>query len=482
VTPTLAECAALGRVWIADPIRFVRDQFHAEPDLWQAEALRQVAQGATPRTALKACKGPGKSCCMAWIIWWFLCCYPHSKVVATSVNGDNLRDNLWTELAKWQKVSPLLSQAFTWSVERIVSNEHPETWWASARTWSRSADPEQQGQTLAGLHADYILFVLDEAGSIPDSVAKTAEAALANAEPGTGRVAKLLIGGNPDMQEGPLWRACTSERASWNIVEVTGDPDDPKRAPRVSATWAREMIEKSTLGREDPWVMVNILGMFPDRQANKLLGPDVVAAAQARGQLRAAYEWCPKIMGVDCARYGNDRAGLIVRQGPVAYTPKVFRGLDLMTFAGIVANEIKTEKPAATFVDVGGLGAGVVDRLLQLGFQVTGADFGGRPIDPRFMNKKAEMWWAMAEWVRAGSSLPPSPELLADLVAPTYTYANAKGKFAIESKDDLIKRGIPSPDVADMLALTFYSPVAAVTHEQSVNAGKIAWDYDPMEA
>src|SRR5262249_56383300 len=84
-----------------------------------------------------------------------------------------------------------------------------------------------QGETLAGLHADHILFILDEAGGIPDAVMASAEAALSSCKEG-----HIVQAGNPTHLEGPLWRACTSERRLWKIVEITGDPDDPRRATR----------------------------------------------------------------------------------------------------------------------------------------------------------------------------------------------------------------------------------------------------------
>ncbi len=104
---------------------------------------------------------------------------------------------------------------------------------------SKTADRAQQGNTLAGLHADHILFILDESGGIPDAVMATAEAALSSCIEG-----HIVQAGNPTHLEGPLWRACTTERALWHVTEITADPDDPRRSTRVKAEWAREQIEK----------------------------------------------------------------------------------------------------------------------------------------------------------------------------------------------------------------------------------------------
>ena len=442
------------RRWREDPVAFVRECLGAEPDGWQSEVLAAFTNHQ--RIALKACKGPGKSTVLAWLIWNFLLTRPHPKIACTSITGDNLRDGLWTELAKWQGRSPILREAFDWTSTRIAAKDHPETWFASARQWSKSADPSSQADTLAGLHADYLLFVVDEAGGVPDSVAAAAEAGLA-----TGIETKLLIAGNPTLLEGPLYRASTRERHLWWVKEITGDPDAPDRAPRIEVKWAREQIEK--YGRDNPWVLVNVFGQFPPAQANSLLGVEEVTAAQRRTLDAAQYREDATVMGVDVARFGDDRSVAFTRQGKRALPPAVWRNLDLMTLSGHVARMIDDRNPDAAFVDQTGIGAGVVDRLRQLGYGrvVVGVDFGGKPFSERFVNRRAEMWWSMAEWVRLGASLPDVSELVGELTGPTYSYANAAGKLQLEAKEDLKKRGLPSPDLADALALTFAEPVAA---------------------
>jgi len=211
--------------WRRDAIRYVRDNFNVEPDAWQAEVLRLVVNPATTRVAMKACKGPGKTCVLAWIILWFLTCHKQAKVAATSITGDNLKDNLWAELALWMGKSSIISAAFIWTASRITSRSHPETWFAAARSWPKSA----------GFHGDYVLFVLDESGGIPQAVMTTAEAVLAS-----GKVTKVIQAGNPTHLEGPLYRACTADKHLWAVVTITGDPDNPKRSPRIKLEWARQ--------------------------------------------------------------------------------------------------------------------------------------------------------------------------------------------------------------------------------------------------
>jgi phage terminase large subunit len=154
--------------WTCDALAFVRECLHADPDPGQADALTEVSR--SPRLALMASKGTGKTTCCAWIIWWFLLTRPYARIAVTSVSEDSLNDTLWPELALWQSRSPLLQQCFTWNKTRISAKESPETWFVTARTWPKQADPQRQAETLAGLHADHILFVLDESGSIPQAV------------------------------------------------------------------------------------------------------------------------------------------------------------------------------------------------------------------------------------------------------------------------------------------------------------------------
>lgn len=464
--------------WRAKPLDFALEVLCVTPDEWQAEVLQAAADGED-RIALKASKGPGKSTVLAWLIWWFLTTRSHPKVVCTSITEDNLKDGLWTELAKWQANSPLLKAMFTWRSERITCNDHPETWWASARTWPKGGSSNEQANTLAGVHADNVLFVLDEAGGIPDAVAAAAEGGLANANAEAGREAMLVIAGNPTHLEGPLFRAVTSERQLWWVKEISGDPDDPKRAPRVSIEWARAQIAK--YGRENPFVLVNVFGKFPPASSNALFGPDAVAAAMKRGIALAEYTHEVKIMGVDVARHGDDRTVIALRQGRVVFAPKILRNLDTMQVAGQVAMAFDKHKPDGLFVDQATFGMGVLDRLVQLGYPAMGVDFGGKPVThSKYANRRAEMWFLMSEWVTAGGALPDMPELVSELTTPTYKF-DANNHLLLEKKAEIKKRTGVSPDIADAIGLTFAQPVMHRALREHFRRDVNAADYDPHE-
>jgi hypothetical protein len=284
------------------------------------------------------------------------------------------------------------------------------------------------------------------------------------------------------VSEGPLYEAFTRDAELWTRIEVTGDPDDPKRSPRVSRAWAIEQISK--YGADNPWVLVNVFGRFPPKGIDHLLGAEDVARAIGREYGEADYIDEPKVLGVDVARFGDDRSCILMRQGPVCFRPRILRNLSTMELAAQVALVIEEQHPDQVFVDVGGIGGGVVDRLHQLEYKrlVIGVDFGSGQLKLSTMeclNRRSEMWYLMSEWVLERGAMPDIAELRAELPAPTHHF-DARQKLVLESKADMKKRGIPSPDVADALALTFAAPVAsrAVRDFQARGTTRCKTEYD----
>lgn len=469
------EPAAILARWKADPVAFVRENFLVEPDAWQVDALHDYA--GHQRLAWKACKGPGKTATLSWCAWHFLALYPDSKIAATSISGDNLADGLWTEMALWQSKSPFLSKRFEWAKTRITCREDPETWWMAARSWSRSADSNQQANTLAGLHAENIMFIIDEAGGVPDGVMSAAEAALAT----IGGTKRLLIAGNPTDVAGPLYRACTTERELWQLIEITADPDDPKRTPRVSIEWARQQIAK--YGKDNPWVLVNVFGKFPPSGLNTLLGPDEVNAAMGKHLSVDIYGDQAKVLGVDVARFGDDKTVIFPRQGRASFTPVEMRNARTRDIVARVAQAFDKWQADIIFVDdTGGYGIGVIDGLTDAGYPVVPVNFSSRALDPRYVNKRAEIYFLLAEWVKSGGVLPTNVELTGELTTPKYWFH--KNQFQIEDKDDIKKLLGRSPDLADALALTFAQPVLPRPRDDygrsMSESHRVLVDFDPM--
>lgn len=194
----------------------------------------------------------------------------------------------------------------------------------------------------------------------------------------------------------------------------------------------------------------------------------------------------PVILGVDPARFGDDRSVVFRRQGLQAFDPHIYRGINNMDLAARVASLINKHKPDAVFID-SGAGAGVIDRLRQLDYDVIEVPFGGRATDPtQYKNKRMEMWADMADWLRMGGAIPDRQDLKEEISTPTYWF-DATGKKCLESKDDIKKRlqGGASPDLADALALTFAMPVRPKSEREmfmeaqgtQINSRR---SYDPM--
>jgi hypothetical protein len=477
--------AATVALWKDDARLFVRECIGVIPDKWQDEALRLASDPKTRRIALKACKGPGKTAVLAWIILWFLCCHPNSKVAATSLTEANINTNLWPELYKWIDSSPLLGGMFIWTKVRVSRRGRAgANWFAEKRTWPKTGDSQQQADALAGVHADDVLFVLDESGGIPQAVMVTAEAVLANlteAMEAAGHRAMVIQAGNPTHTSGPLHRACTTERHLWHVITITGDPDDPMRSPRISLQHAREQI--ALWGRDNPWVMVNILGMFPPASINALLGVEEVEAAMKRHYTADDYGFSQKRLGVDVARFGDDRTVLFPRQGLAAFRPEVLRVARTTTIAARVARANSLWHPEIIFVDdTGHWGHGVIDNLLTANIPVIPINYAEPSIDKRYKTTRDLMWMEMAKWVKAGGALPHIPALIRELTEPTYTFIG--GKFVVEPKDQIKARLGESPDLADALAETFALPeMPGQTLEELLKGrAKKGGDWNPYES
>jgi hypothetical protein len=203
------------------------------------------------------------------------------------------------------------------------------------------------------------------------------------------------------------------------------------------------------------------------------------------------YDFAPVILGVDPARFGDDRSVIAIRQGLVCRPFRVYTKVDNMTLAGYVAQAIEDTRADAVFCDAGN-GAGVIDKLRQMGFEVTEVHFGGKPSRPRYVNKRSEIWFELRDWLLAGGCIPNDVHLKQDLAGPTYGFDH-QDRVALESKDAIKARGLPSPDLGDALALTFAFPVrkernlrAEAARQSGVRlAGhdvSVVTGYDPMAA
>lgn len=471
--------------WRENPVQFVYDNFKADPDLWQKEALEKL--GGTEmrprrRLAMRSCTGAGKSTVLAWAAWHRLTCFAdkgeHPKGAALSGGGrDQLRDNLFSEILKWGERSEFLKNSFNRTAERVSAKGFEETWFLSARSYAKDADTEAIGRSMSGLHSKFPFILLDEIGDMPTTVGQKAEQIF------TGGVVDGLIAGagNPTSLDGFLYQIATQLLNLWEMITVTADPDDPKRTSRVDIEHARQQIE--TYGRDNNWVKSTILGLFPSASLNSLLGPDDVEAAMKRHLTEDEYNFSQKRIGVDIARFGDDRTILFPRQGLAAFKPVEMRSARTQE---ITAKLIQMKTDFGSELELidgtGGFGSGTVDMMVQAGHSPMEIHFAGKARDSRYLNCRSEMWFEMAAWVKRGGALPKIPALVKELTAPTYYFQN--GKFQLEPKDQIKARLGYSPDYGDALALTFAIPdQPASTSLQGMlgNHGKMKSDWNPFE-
>lgn len=426
----------------------------------------------------KRVSGPGKSAVLAWLGWYFLSCFgdeqEHPKGIAVSITGDNLASNLWPEFSKWQQRSPYLSAIFKWTKTKIFCKLHPETWFIEARSWPQTANEEELGKTLSGLHSQFVLVLVDESGNIPVAILKAGDQALGNCTFG-----RIVQAGNPTSHDGMLYAAATRLRDLWHVVRITGDPDDPDRSPRIDVGWAAQQIK--TYGRQDPWVKSSILGEFPDSAINTLLSLAEVEKAAGKIIHPSTYTHVQKRLGIDVARFGLDDTIIFPRQGLKAFNyVRMEKARSNIVAARVVLAKDKWGSEMEFVDGTGGYGAGVIDTLVSAGSGTcVEVNASSKASDVKFYNKRAECWWGMAEWVKRGGSIPNDATLIKELVAPTYSFKD--GKIIVESKDQIKSRLGFSPDRADGLSLTFAWPDLPTTAGQEV-IRRAQKEYDPFES
>lgn len=229
--------------------------------------------------------------------------------------------------------------------------------------------------------------------------------------------------------------------------------------------------------------MSYILGQFPKSSINSLLSLQQVEAAMGKHLSLKDYSYSQKRLGIDVARGGMDSTVIFPRQGLAAFKYTQMRNANGPEVAArILAAKAKWGSEMEFVDDTGGFGGSVIDSLVLAGQTPIGVHFASKATNPRYFNKRAEMWIEMSEWVKRGGALPSCNQLKKELISVNY-FIN-KGKFQLESKDQVKKRLGFSPDMADALALTFAQADMPARDEYEWlrgNESKLKSDYDPFE-
>lgn len=429
---TLARWKRLG------PAIFATEALGAEPEEWQLTAGSELVR--TRRVSVRSGHGVGKTAFEAWTVLWFMCTHYPCKIPCTAPTSHQLSDVLWAEIAKWLRILrdrlPDLGNELEWKSEVVELKAAPKESFAVART-SRPEQPE----ALQGFHSENILFILDEASGIPEPVFEVAQGALSS------EGAYVLMCANPTRMEGYFYRSHHEMRERWSAIHVNGET-----CKRVSKEYCDDMARQ--YGVDSPIYKVRVRGEFVG-SIDGVIPLDIVESAVGR----QVHQHGDMVWGLDVARFGADRTALARRHNNHLIEPvKWWRGKDTMQTVGMLKMEYEEAriKPRAIFVDVIGLGSGVVDRGLELGLPIVGVNVAESPsVQDKYARLRDELWFKAREWFASREvSMVPDDALVAELTLPTYKILST-GKIQVESKDDLKKRGVTSPDIADAFILTF---------------------------
>ncbi len=427
--------------------------------------------------AISSGRGTGKSCFFAWLTLWAMSTQIGCTVIITANTEQQLRSRTWAELGKWHTMLRFNSHWF----ERTATTLKPAKWldtslrekskrdtayyYAQAQLWS-----EENPDAFAGVHNENgVMLLMDEGSNIPASIWTVSEGFFT--EPIYLRF--WLVVSNPRRPQGAFFDCFHKDKEFWNTRFI-----DSRDVEGSDKSIYNKIIKKH--GEDSDVARVEVKGQFPRTGSNQLIGYATTETAASRHIKMEDVAGSAKILGIDVARYGDDLSVLMKRQGLFLHKPMDFAKMDNMTLAGIVANVANEWEADAIMIGSGG-GQGVIDRLRQLGFNILEVDEGGSA-DRKdlYLNKRIEMWDKVDEWLMAGGVIPNHERLKEDLSAPTYAYTPTSNKKILESVDAMKKRGLPSPDYATALALTFGFDVAPSMGMRSAGTAKVVDTFDPF--
>jgi hypothetical protein len=436
------------------------------PDEWQREHLSTIGAelraGKMVQEAISSGHGIGKSADACWLILWAMSTHEDCRGVVTANTENQLTTKTWAELAKWHRML-ICRHWFKYNATSLHSVEpsHEKTWRIDAIAWS-----ENNTEAFAGLHNEgkRILVLFDEASAIADPIWEVTEGALTDAN----TEILWIVRGNPTRNAG-RFRECFGRNAHrWRTRQI-----DSRSVKITNKAKLQQWVDD--YGEDSDFVRVRVRGVFPRAGSMQFQPSDTVLEAMKReppDPLTQEHEGIA--IGVDVARYGDDEAVVATRRGRDARTLPwlCMREVDTMTLAGRVAELYHNMRvkfpgvPIMIFVDEGGMGVAVIDRLRQLGVPCVGVNFGGKPTGMmiegehvKAKNRATEMACARREWLKHGC-IPNDPTLEQQLIDREYSYDGTTNAIILESKEHMKQvRNLSSPDRGDALDLTFAAPI-----------------------
>jgi hypothetical protein len=423
------------------------------PRDWQREVLVEIGElvakgketGEAIQQAVSSGHGIGKSALVAWCSRWALATHEDARGIITANTDTQLRNKTWPELSKWHRLA-MDRELFVCTATALHSadKEHEKTWRLDAVPWS-----ENNTEAFAGLHnlGKRLIVIFDEASGIADKVWEVTEGALTD----DGTEIIWLVFGNPTAATGRFRECFRRNRHRWKTRQI-----DSRTVDGTNKAQLQKWVDDH--GEDSDFVKVRVRGMFPAQSTKQYISEADVDAGYGKQLSAEKYTFAPVILTCDPAWEGDDELVIGKRQGllfTVLLTlPKNDNDIWVATALARLEDEHKAD---AVFIDAG-YGTGIVSAGHTMGRAWQLVWFAEKPIDEGCVNKRAEMWKETRDWLKAGGAIPADPVLRDELIAPQ-TVARADGKLLIEAKKDMKARGVPSPNRADALCLSFAFPV-----------------------
>lgn len=402
------------------------------------------------RKAVASGHGIGKSCFVAITILWAIGTRENTRGVVTANTDTQLRTKTWPELAKWYSMW-IAKELFEYTATSIYSREPgcDKTWRIDAIPWSAN-----NTEAFAGLHnaGNRLLLVFDEASAIDNKIWEVAEGAMTDAD----SEIIWLVFGNPTRGEGRFYDCFHRFRHFWSLRQI-----DSRTVKRSNKALIQEWLE--SWGEDSDFFKIRVRGVFPDSSDAQFISTALVEEACRRNIHPSALEGLPVIISIDPAWTGGDEYAIYKRQGPVATKLGIYRKNDNDgVMAQIVADFEDKHKADAVFIDgTGGYGNGLYSFGKTMGRAWRLVNFSSSAADPtKYANKRAEIWAKMREWLMDSGIIEDDQVLKDDLRGPQ-AFSNGRGLLQLESKDDMKRRGVPSPNRADAIAVSFAYPVVS---------------------
>lgn len=441
---------------------------HKGPRVWQADELKRmgdfinqnhhrISQGKPPlvyQSATTSGRGPGKSAFVAMVNLWFMSCILGGTSILSANTENQLKTKTFGEIGKWKTLC-LSGHWFDKSTLSIT----PKEWFAKELKKARGIDDTyyyangvlwnaDEPDSYAGAHNEVgIMVTFDEASGIPQPIWTVTEGFFTELSP----YRFWFVFSNPRSNTGPFFECFHKHRDYWYRRQI-----DSRNVEGTDLARYAQIIEK--YGDDSDEARIEVKGEFPKQGDRQFISRATIEEATKRN-LEKLDDYAALCMGVDPARFGDDKSVIRFRRGRDARSipPVIMSGVDNMKLANKCAELIEKYQPDAVFIDKGS-GTGVIDRLREMGYKIFEVDFGSGSEDAQYADHRTEIWGQMKEWL-PGAMIDSAPELVDDLAGPEYKF-NKKEKKQLESKDDMKARGLASPDHGDALAVTFHCKVA----------------------